>query len=167
MKIELPADFLLIIKDKHILLDTNIFIDAFSSPAEFANFFNKLKSSSSNATLVTLEVVLIEFLKGSTQESKLIEKEKYINNIVDSYLPITPDYIALVKNLLKEYKIEGKDLSITDLFLGSTLIKYRENICLFTKDLADFSTNIFNRISFFNLLKSKTIQSYGVYCAKT
>lgn len=165
MKIELPAGFLSSIKDKHILLDTNIFIDAFSYPTEFANFFDKLKGDGCNATLVTLDVVLLEFLKGSEVESKLIAKKEFINNIVEAYLPITPEHASLAQDLLKSYKIEGKDLSITDLLLGSTLYKYQNNICLFTRDLSDFPANIFKRISFFNLLKRRTIQTYGAYCA--
>lgn len=165
MTIELPADFLSSIKNRHILLDTNIFIDAFSYPTEFASFFDKLKGNGCNATLVTLDVVLLEFLKGSTMELKMIEKKEFINNIVEAYLPITSEYVSLVEDLLKVYKIEGKDLSITDLFLGATLYKYKHNICLFTRDLSDFPANIFKRISFFNLLKRRTIQTYGVYCA--
>lgn len=164
MKIELPVDFLSIIRDKHVLLDTNIFIDAFSYPTEFANFFDKLKGDGCNATLVTLDVVLLEFLKGSAVESKLIAKKEFINNIVEVYLPITHDYTSLAEDLLKVYKIEGKDLSITDLFLGSTLYKYKNSICLLTRDLSDFPANIFKRISFFNLLKRRTIQTYGAYC---
>ncbi len=163
MKIALPEDFLSTTKNKFLLLDTCVFIDAFSHPSEFANFFNKLKEN--NTTLVTIDIVLFEFLKGSPTESKFNEKKKYLEDIVEAFLPIR-DYQTQVEKLIKDYKIESKDLSITDLYLGATLIKYKEKICLLTKDLSDFPAYIFERITFLNLLHSKTIHPYGVYCYK-
>lgn len=163
MKIVLPEDFLSITKSKFLLLDTGVFIDAFSHPSEFAIFFNQLKEN--NTTLVTIDTVLFEFLKGSPNEAKFNEKKKYLENIVETFLPIR-DYQPQVEELIKDYKIESKDLSINDLYLGATLIKYKENIYLLTKDLSDFPTYIFERITFLNLLHSKTIHPYGVYCYK-
>lgn len=40
MNIIKNSDFLSVTKDRHILLDTTVFIDASSSPVKFANIFN-------------------------------------------------------------------------------------------------------------------------------
>lgn len=163
MKIALPEDFLLITKNKFLLLDTCVFIDAFSHPSEFANFFNQLKEN--KTALVTIDTVLFEFLKGSPNESKFNEKKKFLEDIVETFLPIR-DFQTEVEKIIKEYNIESKDLSVTDLYLGATLTKYRKNLCLLTKDLSDFPSYIFERITFLNLLHSKAIHPYGVYCYK-
>lgn len=163
MKIILPQEFFQVIKDKHVLLDTSIFIDAFSHGKEFGMFFNSLKDPQNGITLVTLDNVLIKFLKGSSTEAKLNEKKVYVESIIDTYLPNTKDLIDLTMGLLKEYKIESKDLSITDLLLGAALVKYKENICLLTKDISDFPTRIFDRISYITLLEQNSIRNYGVY----
>lgn len=166
MKIAPPREFLPAIKGKALLLDTNIFIDAFSHPSEFTRFFNDLRSKDNDVTLVTIDHVLIEFLKGAATESRLNEKKTYLESIIDTYLPVTKDLLDEVMKLLREYKIESKDISITDLYLGGMLVKYKNNICLLTKDLADFPESIFERTSYVTLLENKSIRNYGVYCYK-
>lgn len=163
MKISLPEEFLSAIKNKHVILDTNVFIDAFSHLKEFANFFNQLKSEEQQTTLVTTEHVLIEFLKGSSTETRLSEKKDFLEKAIDAYLPYTPDLLKYIFELLKIYKIDSKDISLTDLYLGGLLVKYRKNIFLLTKDLTDFPTYIFNRATYVTLLEAKTIRNYGVY----
>lgn len=59
MKIILPTDFLEIIKDKGLLLDTNFFIDAFLNSVEFGAFIKQLKDA--NVTLISLDVVKKEY----------------------------------------------------------------------------------------------------------
>lgn len=160
MEITLPQDFLLITKDKHILLDTCVFIDAISHPTKFVEFFNSLKDN--NTTIVTLNEVLSEFLKGSQSEARFNEKKEYVDNIIEMYLPIR-DLQDNIEKLIKLYKIESKDLSITDLYLGAALVKYNENICLLTRDVSDFPTNIFKRITYMTTLERKSITTFGVY----
>lgn len=163
MKIELHENFQSTIKDKHLLLDTNIFIFAFQNPSEFGSFFNLLKTPEYNVTITTTKQVLYEFLKGSTTEIKFKEKRDFIENIIEIYLPQTPDLDSNIELLIKKYKIEGKDLSITDLTLGSLLIKYRANICLLSADQGDFPTNIYKIESFISLLEVNRIRGIGLY----
>jgi len=162
MKIVLPVEFFLVIKDKHLILDTSVFIDAFSHIKDFGVLFNQLKVQH-NVTLVTTEHVLIEFLKGSTTETRLDEKKAFFEKIIDAYLPCRPDLLKNLLELLKLYKIDSKDLSLTDLYLGALLVKYRKNIFLLTKDLTDFPTHIFNRATYATLLEANSIRNYGVY----
>ncbi len=161
MEIILPPDFLSITKNKHLLLDTSVFIDGFAHSSAFAKFFYQLRDN--NTVLVTIPSVLNEFLEGSTTEVKFKEKKEFVESIVETILPDI-NLQDNIEALIKRYGIESKDLSMTDLYLGATLMKYGENICLLTRDLSDFPTNIFKRITFLNVTHTKGIFTYGVYC---
>ncbi len=55
-----PSDLLPLLKDKHIILDTNIFIDYLTKPTAFITFFKELKA---NGTIITsIDPVAFEFL---------------------------------------------------------------------------------------------------------
>lgn len=73
MRIIKDPELLSILTNKHLLLDTNVFIDAFSNPVEFGKFFNELTDN--QITLATLEFVKVEFLKGSFTDAKYEEKK--------------------------------------------------------------------------------------------
>ena len=85
MEIVLHQEFLSNTKNKWLLLDTCVFIDAFSHAKEFGIFFNKLKEN--DTTLVTTTLVLNEFLKGSQTEEKFLQKKEYVLRIIDTLLP--------------------------------------------------------------------------------
>ena len=161
MEIVLPPNFLSITKNKHLLLDTSVFIDGFAHPSEFARFFNQLRDN--NTVIVTIPAVLNEFLKGSTTEVKFKGKKEFVESIVEAILPDV-NLQENVETLIKKYGIESKDLSMTDLYLGATLVKYGKRICLLTRDLTDFPTNIFKRTTFLNVTHTKGIFTFGVYC---
>lgn len=161
MKILLPADLLSILKDSHLLLDTNVFIDTFLNPTEFGKFINQLREN--RITLVTIDVVRFEFLKGAPNLQKHKEKEELIERIIDAYLPIQKDILDNADKLLQLYKEDGKAISITDLLLGATLMHYKTNLSLITKNTTDFPTNIFTLVTYINLLHRKGIHTYGVY----
>lgn len=162
MKIITPPDFLRIFKQVHILLDTSVFIDAFLNPVEFGKFFNNLKMQDN--TLVSLDVVKIEFLKGAPNSEKYKQKEEFFNQIIDACLPTTNEmFFNHLYNLIQAYKEDGKSLSVTDLFLGATLMQYKRNLFLLTKNTTDFPTNIFNLASYMNISYTKGLHSYGVY----
>lgn len=160
MEIILPPDFLQILKDKFLLLDTCVFIDAFSHPSEFGKFFNKLKDN--ETSLLTIDDVITEFLKGSSTDTKFDEKKEFINDIIETSLP-TNNLQENVERLIKIYKIESKDLSITDLHLGATLMKFKNRIYLLTRDHSDFPTRIFKRENILNISHGKGIFTYGIY----
>lgn len=161
MEILYPLTLIPSLKNKHLLLDTNVFRDAAGSPTVFADFFNKLKKE--EVTLTTLDVVKYEILKGSKDGLRYNEKEKQISDIVDMILPTTTVSINFVYDLIKEYGIDGSSLGITDLFLGSMLMQYRKSIFLMTRDTTDFMQNIFNLKFIINAPHKKGIFTYGIY----
>lgn len=158
--IQIPPAFLGSVKGKHILLDTNLFRDA-ANKSTLLDFFNTLKSH--GATLITIDFVKYELLKGSFDLNKFKAREQSINNIVDVIVPVTPPVYSKVYELIKEYGIEGTAISVTDLFLGAMLMLYKSNLFLITRDTTDFIQRIFELTAIINVPHAKGIFTYGVY----
>lgn len=161
MKIVLPEGFFSTLKNHYLLLDTNVFIDASINYSEFEKFFNQVRLN--DITLVTIEAVIIEFLKGALDKQKMEAKLALVTEITETRLPIAKDIFGNIQNLLSLYKEEGKGVSVVDFLLGGMLVQYPQNLFLLTKNTTDFPTNIFNLATYLNLIHRKTIQSYGVY----
>ena len=159
--IQIPPTFLTSAKNKHLLLDTNLFRDSAVKPTEYAEFFNDLKSS--EITLATIDLVKYELLKGVSNVEKYRDREKLISQIIDTTLPVTPHTYQNVYELIKEYGIEGTAVNIVDLFLGAILMQYKQNIFLITRDTTDFIQRIFKLSSIINITHPKGIFTYGVY----
>ena len=154
------SDFLSVTKNRHILLDTTVFIDASGSPVKFANLFNELKDN--GCVLVTLECVLTEFIKGGSDEKKLEEKRQYVEDVVDAFLPLTNDIARMATKLAKLYKEDGKGVSVTDFFLGAMIMQYKKML-LMTCNITDFPNNIFTLDTFITLVHRKAIETCGFY----
>lgn len=161
MEIIYPTTLIPFLKNKHLLLDTNVFRDAASKPTVFDNFFNKLKEN--DVTLTTIDVVKYELLKGSATANKYKEKEKLIKDIIDIELPIMPQTYKLIYELIQSYGIDGAALNNTDLFLGAMLMQYKKDLCLMTRDTTDFMQDIFDLPFVINLPNHKGIFTYGIY----
>lgn len=161
MEIIYPPTLIPFLKSKHLLLDTNVFRDAVSKPTVFLRFFHDLKNA--DVTLATIDFVKYELLKGSADKEKYQQKEKFIHDIIDVIIPVTPKTIELVYVLIREYGIDGASLTLTDLLLGATLMHYGKNICLLTRDTTDFIQKIFELSSVVNIPNAKGIFTYGVY----
>lgn len=161
MKIIYPPELKPFLKDKHLLLDTNIFRDFSSKSTSYTNFFNDLKKD--NVTFATIDLVRYELLKGSSDNLKYEARDNLINDIVDVIIPVIPKTCDLVYELIKEYGVEGSAVGITDLYLGSMLMHYKENICLMTRDTSDFIERIFSLQFVINVQHQKGIYTYGIY----
>jgi predicted nucleic acid-binding protein len=160
MQIVTPPDFSIKIKNRILLLDTSVFIDASINPSKFEEFFEVLRQN--GCQLVSADLVTAEFVKGKVSLVEINKKEKIVKDIIESYFPITEETTQNFLKLLKLYKEDGNSISITDLTLGSILMQ-NSDIFLITKNTNDFPTNIFGLETFFNLFHRKAIQSYGVY----
>lgn len=160
MNIIKNSDFLLATKGCHILLDTTVFIDASGNPVLFANLFNELKDN--GCVLVTIPCILTEFIKGGSDNVKLKEKRQYIENIVDAFLPITPDIVENTIKLAEFYKEDGKKVSITDFLLGASIMQY-PRMLLMTSNITDFPTNIFKLETFLTFIYRRGVETCGFY----
>lgn len=161
MKIVLPENFFLTLKNHHLLLDTSVFIDTSINNPEFEQFFNQLRKN--GIIIVTIDAVVAEFLKGAPDKQKSDAKLALVDEIVETRLPVTKDIFDNIYMLIDLYKEEGKGVSIVDLLLGGMLIQYQQSLFLLTKNTTDFPTNIFNLATHLNLIHRRSIQSYGVY----
>ncbi|KKR87340.1 hypothetical protein A2875_02835 [Candidatus Gottesmanbacteria bacterium RIFCSPHIGHO2_01_FULL_46_14] len=161
MEIVYPTQFISSLRGKHLLLDTNVFRDAVSRSTDFSRFFNNLKQN--DITLVTVDFVRLELLKGSVNETKYKEKEKLIAEIVDATIPMTPNMIELMYSLIQIYGIDGTALTITDVLLGAMLMQYGDNIALLMRDTTDFIQRVFKLLFVVNAPFGKGIWTYGVY----
>jgi predicted nucleic acid-binding protein len=149
------------LKYKYLLLDANVFRDASAKPSIFNEFFNDLKNA--DITLATIHSVRYELLKGSATKEKYEIKEKLIDDIVDITMPIMPKTFELSYELIDIYGADGSQLSLTDLLLGATLLQYKKNIFLMTRDTTDFLQSIFELPFIVNAPHAKGIFTYGIY----
>jgi predicted nucleic acid-binding protein len=164
MGLIIPPDLISSLKHKHLLLDTNVFIDASKHPAEFADFFNTLKDS--NITVVTIDCVKMEFLRGAPDENKYKEKESYFNSITTIILPTDPEVVKNSYELIKRYKEQGGTVAFTDFHLGANLMRYKSNIFLLSKNTTELPLTIFDLKFIINYPLNKGIFTYGVYQIK-
>lgn len=94
---------------------------------------------------------------------KYHQKEDFFDQIIETCLPTTNEMFINLYKLIQMYKEDGKSLSVTDLFLGATLMQYKGSLFLLTKNTTDFPTNIFNLESYINISYTKGLHTYGVY----
>lgn len=165
MGLIIPQGLISSLKNKHILLDTNIFIDATKHPNDFTDFFNTLKDE--DIIVATIDCVKIEFLRGAPNEEKYKEKEAYFNNITKFILPTDLEVIANSYELIKKYKEQGGTVAIADLYLGANLMKYKSNLYLLSKNTTELPVTIFDLEFIINYPLNKGIFTYGVYKIKT
>lgn len=163
MKIYYPEDFFSLLRGKHLLLDTNVFIDSFNfdRPVDYIKFFNNLKDN--DTTLATIDGVVLEFLKGSKNEEVFNRKKEHLDDITDIILPTQRDDSEKIKELIRLYQSDGGGIEIVDYYLGANLLRYRKNLCLMTRNTRDFPQNIFSLISTISFSSFKTIFTYGIY----
>lgn len=162
MKIYYPENLFKILRGKHLLFDTNVFIDSFNfnKPKEYITFFNDLKEN--DTTLITIEGVVHEFLKGSKNAEAYKAKEEYIKDIIDLELPFRENR-EKINELIKLYGADGGSMQMIDYYLGATLLQYKANLFLMTRDIKDFSQTIFSLKSTISVPTGKTIFTYGIY----
>lgn len=161
MEIIYPTTLFTSLKNKHLLLDSNIFRDFAMSPEKFSEFFNKLKSN--DVTLCGLDVVKFEMLKGSQSLDKYKSRDKFLADILDDILVPDIELNNNVYSLIQEFGERGSAISLTDLYLGAALKRYKQNIYLMTRDTSDFVQNIFDLKFIVNATHTRGIFTYGIY----
>ena len=161
MKITYAPDLIAFLKNKNLLLDTNVFRDFSSGPKQFAHFINNLKDQ--EVTIATIDAVKIELLTGSADERKYKDKEVIINSLIDVTIPISQETQKTIFQVISLYGIEGAGVSITDITLGALLKQYGDSVCLMSRDIKAFSYKIFKLLTVVNAVHGKGIFTYGIY----
>lgn len=159
--IDITASFFTLSNNKTILLDTNFFIDALLHLEEFESLILQLKTNGTR--LITIEPVIIEFLKGLPNKEKFDERIQLISKTADEIFPVSADTLRYSTYLVEQYGEDGKGMSVVDIILGGIILEYRNNLLLLTKNTTDFPTNIFAFKSYFHLVLKRAIQVYALY----
>ena len=166
MKIIYSPKFFTDLRNQHLLLDCSFFIDSSSHKVEFEEFISLCREN--NITLVTIELVKAEFLKGAESTSKYDIKRDFLDDVVDSMLPVPPLVLSKqLPELVKRYGEMGKGTSIVDFMLCATLHYYQTGLFLLTKNPKDFPNTVTDLHSYFLLYNTRALQPYLVLQRKT
>jgi len=102
------------------------------------------------------------FIRGSNTIEEYKKRQAFIEEIVETVLPIEPTLIKEVKNVMLTYRNFGRNTAITDFFLSGTLKRYGK-VFLMTGNNKDFPTVIFDREGIITNDISKEPKFYGIY----
>lgn len=116
-------------------------IDANRNKNIFSNLIESLKNN--NCTLVTINGVYHEFIKGrkSLEDYKLMFD--YYRKIIDYELPFDLSIKENANTLIKVLLKRSSQISYTDILLLATLMKYNQNMYLLSKDKSDIPLFLF------------------------
>lgn len=132
-----------ILKNQHLLIDTNFLIDAINYPKAFNNVILELQSIDS--AFVSNKAVQYEFVKGSRSLEEYKKFTEFYDNIIQFSLKIDLNIEENVFNLSKILLKRARYLSYVDITLLSTLMKYCESgLYLLSKDRSDIVTSLFS-----------------------
>lgn len=156
------------VKQKHVLLDTNIIINSSIAPEEYGNFFAYLKEY--NYTPLTNEFIRIEYLSESESYSSYKEKLEYFAAIMGGHmkevleLPVdrqtiqSAEYIGLLYTNKRK-----KGIGHIDKIIAAQLKKYGSNLWLATENHKDFPQLLFNRDGVHCVEIGDEVKTIGLY----
>lgn len=161
-----------IIKDKHLILDTNLLIYVAKNREIFSPFFDKIRQL--NVVSVIDQTIKFEFLRGCTTKEDLQIKQEYLDLLLGSNrmeLPVDKSIFEkarLISNIYCRKNINyAKQISFGDCLIAAQMIKYnstsRNELFIATTDNSDFPTFIFNRVDVITLHDDNTIFNIGIY----
>ncbi|MBU0979069.1 hypothetical protein KKF92_04570 [Patescibacteria group bacterium] len=160
----IPSSLNRTVRNKHLLFDTSFFIDYEDHKDEFVDFLGRIKKL--NCTLVTVDQVAIEFIKGSKSEEDMQKRLTLIQSCIESYLPVSAQvYSQQIQELILNYGRRSASADITDLVLGVLAKNHQKDLLILTKNSHDFPSHLFKLKSHFLLQnkKSNTVQIYCIY----
>jgi hypothetical protein len=154
-------DFLTKLKQKHILVDTNFLIDASRNQECFSHIIDSFKKN--NFTLVTIDGVHHEFIKGRGSLENYKLTTGYYQKIIDGEIPfdksIKDNSNILTKILLKR----SAQISYVDILLLATLMKYSSSMYLLSKDKSDIPVYLFPIEATIPIDSGETNYFYSIY----
>lgn len=163
--LHLPDSLTKVISGKFLLLDTSFFIDAIHHKQAFDGFAQLCKQN--NSTLVTIQPVLIEFLRGTPSKMAMSRRVSLVYEYIGELtIPVPPRIFQdFVIALVEKYGKAGAKVSLTDYLLAAITQQHRHDLLLVTKNSLDFPAHLFNLESYFVLQNSvsHTVQTYCIF----
>lgn len=155
------------IRNKNILLDTNVLIDSAKFPNEFAEFYKKLHDREVGAVLE--HVIRLEFIKGARTKKDKDNYEKFIDLVfTNDRIELKPDakVFSIAENIsLIVGRIDNAVIELGDSLIAAQIANMKsERLYLATQNHHDFPPCLFDRIhlEIINLPNGK-IKTVGIY----
>lgn len=154
------------LKDKWILLDTNLIIYSSKHLREFKPFFLDLKKH--NVVPCIDECINLEYLRTSNNNLSLNKKSSYLNALLGKDMTILPINSTTLKDarrlsILNSSFNNVKDMGFADSMIAAQLKKHGNRISLATCNNKHFTTKLFNRILVETIEVNDEIFTVGFY----
>lgn len=157
------------LRNKHILLDTNILINSAKYQSEFKEFFNELKKYNVSPNIDCS--IKLEFLRTANTQKNLSIKINYLNILLGNDekrldLPITEKTLVdarRLSNLFHYLNIKKHSISAIDSIISAQLKKYSNNLFLATMNHKDFPLQVFDLIQAINISTINELFTIGIY----
>ncbi len=147
-----------IVKDKHVLVDTNFLINALEYDA--SQIFEEFEKNNTNLCLiqpVKTELLSTQNHKDRSKRSQLLEKHKFI------MLPLRQNIFDQLNDLQSVTASLGTYSSVTDLLLTSCMYSYGESYAfLLTANIKDYPFPLFTREGYIILQNEKNVRVYSL-----
>lgn len=165
----MPTEDLSWLKNKFLLLDTNILIDSVKYPDEFKTFFDLVNSNEVKS--VVDYTITFEFLRyaNSTKESK--DYNLFLDKIFGAkknqiaLLP-RPEIFKIAENIaLIANRTDNNKIGLADCLIGAQLAKYTDGLLfLATQNHSDFPVCIYDLLYKHDMrLTNGKIKVVGIY----
>ncbi|MBI2074570.1 MAG: hypothetical protein HYT83_01890 [Candidatus Levybacteria bacterium] len=151
------------IKNKYLVLDTNVLSSCSSDVEYYKVFFEIFKA---NPILID-PIVKLEFLRGAYKEQTYKEKNKFLT--IEKFFPMA-DHQDIYKrmydnafNIARIYSHHGRsDVPLGDILITARFGIYKDDRLFLTEDMNDFLTLLFDRISIitFEKIRNKDKSEY-------
>lgn len=160
-----------LLKNKYLLLDTNLLINIAKKGAAFAPFLNDLEKL--NVTSVIDRAIKFEFLRGCQNKEDLQGKEEYLDLLFGKKRFELPDGLKifeLATEISNFYTWKNnkfvKQISPIDCLIAAQMVNYNNghkenNLFLATSDNYDFP--LFDRLTIFTVDAGDKIVNIGIY----
>ncbi len=148
-----------VVKDKHILFDSDAIISIIAFKAQ--DLFDELKKL--NVTFTYINPVLLE-LRETGSEKERLERNTVLSKYGFAELAITNNESSKAELIQKSKPIGVKgNPSATDYYLGGTLARYAQsNTYLLTGNAKDFPMPLFTREAFIPLVNQTDVKALCV-----
>lgn len=160
------------LRQRHILLDTNILISSAKYKKYFASFFQELNLNEVQS--VTDYGIKFEFLRSSNTKERREAKLKYLDLILGSNrleLFVNAEIFDLAIEIANIYsrKTKGADkqFSFADCLIAAQMMKYQNSLYLATVDNNDFPSYLFDRKLIRTIDVGTNIFNIGIYSFNT
>jgi len=143
-----------IVKDKHLLFDTDAVISILSFDA--VALLNDLKKQ--GCTFTYIHPVYLELMRTNSPKEKL-QRTRLLNDYGFSMLPLTVNEVDKAKQVQDSMPVNVAP-SPTDLYLAGTLARFssHEGMLLLTSNLSDFPHPLFTRKIYLQLQNTRNVK---------